>query len=81
MQSFIRQAAIVLGHHERFNGEGYPNRLAGEDIPLACRIVAVIDCFDALFLVRWVLDEASPHPEGRCWLGKPPEAGLWKRFR
>ena len=36
---------------------------------------------EALFLVRWVLDEASPHPEGRCWLGKPPEAGLWKRFR
>ena len=45
-------ATIARGHHERFNGAGYPDRLAGEDIPLACRIVAVIDCFDALTLKR-----------------------------
>jgi len=39
---------IALNHHEKWNGEGYPAGLAGEDIPLAGRIVAVADVFDAL---------------------------------
>ncbi len=39
---------IVLYHHERWDGTGYPTRLAGEDIPLAARIFAVCDVFDAL---------------------------------
>jgi putative two-component system response regulator len=41
-------AEIAWTHHERFDGEGYPRRLAGEAIPLAGRIVAVADVFDAL---------------------------------
>jgi two-component system response regulator RpfG len=41
-------AVIALGHHERFDGSGYPQGLAGEDIPLPARIVAVADVFDAL---------------------------------
>jgi putative two-component system response regulator len=39
---------IALTHHERWNGSGYPNRLAGEDIPLVGRICAIADVFDAL---------------------------------
>ncbi len=39
---------VVLYHHERWDGTGYPTRLAGEDIPLAARIFAVCDVFDAL---------------------------------
>lgn len=39
---------IALTHHERFDGSGYPRALAGEDIPLAGRIVALADVFDAL---------------------------------
>lgn len=39
---------IALSHHERWDGGGYPNRLAGDTIPLAGRIVAVADAFDAL---------------------------------
>lgn len=39
---------IAATHHERFDGSGYPNRLAGADIPLAGRIVAVADVYDAL---------------------------------
>jgi HD-GYP domain-containing protein (c-di-GMP phosphodiesterase class II) len=35
-------------HHERFNGSGYPDKLAGEDIPLFARIVGVADAFDAM---------------------------------
>jgi two-component system response regulator RpfG len=45
-------ARIALLHHERFDGGGYPHGLAGEDIPLACRIVAVADVLDALLSDR-----------------------------
>jgi hypothetical protein len=38
----------VLHHHENYNGTGYPDRLAGEQIPLPARIVAVADAFDAM---------------------------------
>jgi HD-GYP domain-containing protein (c-di-GMP phosphodiesterase class II) len=40
--------AIVAAHHEKWNGTGYPRGLKGEDIPLAARIFAVADVFDAL---------------------------------
>jgi len=39
---------MVLNHHERFDGKGYPVGLAGEDIPLMARIVCVADSFDAM---------------------------------
>ena len=45
-------ATIALGHHEKFDGSGYPYGLRGEEIPLAARIVAVADVFDALTSVR-----------------------------
>jgi putative two-component system response regulator len=56
-------AAIALSHHERFDGTGYPQRLAGLDIPLAGRIVAIADVFDALVSARlykeaWPVDDA-----------------------
>ncbi len=40
--------AVVAAHHEKWNGTGYPRGLAGESIPLAARISAVADVFDAL---------------------------------
>lgn len=39
---------IVLYHHEKYNGCGYPKRLAGEEIPYLARIVAIADAFDAM---------------------------------
>jgi putative nucleotidyltransferase with HDIG domain len=39
---------VVRGHHERWDGAGYPDRLAGEAIPLPARVVAVADAFDAM---------------------------------
>jgi HD-GYP domain-containing protein (c-di-GMP phosphodiesterase class II) len=39
---------IVLHHHEYFNGEGYPDGIAGEAISIGARIFAVVDSFDAL---------------------------------
>ena len=40
--------AVVAGHHEKWDGSGYPRGLAGEDIPLVARIFAIADVFDAL---------------------------------
>ena len=39
---------ITRHHHERHDGKGYPDRLAGDDIPLAARILAIADVYDAL---------------------------------
>jgi HD-GYP domain-containing protein (c-di-GMP phosphodiesterase class II) len=45
-------APVVRAHHERMDGTGYPDRLAGEAIPLAARIVAVADAFHAMISDR-----------------------------
>jgi putative two-component system response regulator len=44
----VMGAEIALGHHERWDGGGYPNGLAGEAIPLAARIMQICDVYDAL---------------------------------
>ncbi len=47
--SFLQDALpVIRHHHERWDGEGYPDRLSGEDIPLAARIFALADAFDAM---------------------------------
>lgn len=43
---------VVRSHHERWDGKGYPDQLAGEDIPLVARILCVADVYDALTSVR-----------------------------
>ncbi|PKO86030.1 MAG: HD-GYP domain-containing protein [Betaproteobacteria bacterium HGW-Betaproteobacteria-12] len=48
----IGAAKTIRHHHERFDGKGYPDRLSGEEIPLAARIFALVDVFDALTSVR-----------------------------
>lgn len=46
---FLGEAkAVVRSHHERWDGAGYPDRLAGEDIPVAARVFAIADTLDAL---------------------------------
>jgi HD-GYP domain-containing protein (c-di-GMP phosphodiesterase class II) len=42
----------VIGHHERYDGRGYPRRIAGRDIPLAARILCIADSFDAMVSKR-----------------------------
>lgn len=48
MQFLQPALSVIRHHHERWDGAGYPDRLAGEDIPLAARIFAVADTFDAM---------------------------------
>lgn len=50
---FLRIAReLILGHHERWDGKGYPHGLAGEAIPLPGRLMAVADVYDALISRR-----------------------------
>ncbi len=61
---YVRMGALIaLGHHERYDGKGYPNGLEGDHIPLCARIVAVADVYDALTSKRpykkaWRAEEA-----------------------
>lgn len=48
LKAFENIIPIVLHHHERYDGKGYPNNLKGEDIPYIARIVAIADSFDAM---------------------------------
>ena len=51
--AFLRHAGIFAGtHHEKWDGTGYPNRLAGDGIPLEGRLMAIADVYDALISVR-----------------------------
>ncbi len=65
--SLMRMAReIALTHHEKWDGSGYPNGLAGEAIPMAGRIAALADVFDALTSERpykkaWSVDDAVKH--------------------
>jgi putative two-component system response regulator len=65
---------IVRHHHEHWSGRGYPDRLAGEAIPLGARIVSVVDAFDVMRSGRpyqparsidWILDELARERGGQ----------------
>lgn len=52
---FVRSAAVlsaIRGHHERLDGNGYPDGLAGKQVPLLARLIAIPDCYDALTTAR-----------------------------
>src|SRR5574341_148730 len=61
---YVRMGSLIaLGHHEKYDGSGYPNGLVGDHIALCARIVAVADVFDALTSERpyksaWSLEQA-----------------------
>lgn len=62
---------VALTHHEKWDGSGYPAGLRGEEIPLAARIVALADVFDALTSVRpykraWSVDEAMAYIQSQA---------------
>ncbi len=69
--NYLRMGALIaLGHHEKYDGSGYPQRLVGDHIPLVARIVAVADVFDALTSLRpykkaWPLEDAYAYLENQ----------------
>ena len=64
-QSFLTMGKeIAYYHHEKWNGKGYPRGLAGENIPLSARIVALADVYDALTTARCYKD-SYPHDKSR----------------
>ena len=76
-------APIVRSHHEKWNGNGYPDGLKGEEIPIGARILAAVDCLDALASDRQYrkalpLDAAMKLVvEG---VGQYPSTPRWWRF-
>jgi len=65
---FLQLAQLIaLCHHEHWDGSGYPNGLQGQSIPLAARIVALADVYDALTTVRPYKGAADPR-EARDWI-------------
>ena len=52
-QHYLKTAVdIAEGHHERYDGLGYPGGLSGDDIPLCCRIMSVVNVYDACITNR-----------------------------
>ncbi|MFC7422256.1 HD domain-containing phosphohydrolase [Iodobacter arcticus] len=66
---------IAHWHHEKWNGSGYPDGLAGDDIPLSARLMALADVFDAL-ICRRVYKQALPYEEARLMI----KSGSGKHF-
>jgi putative two-component system response regulator len=58
---------ITMSHHERWDGTGYPEKLKGDQIPLAARIVAVADVYDAL-TSRRVYRDAMTHVQAKTYI-------------
>jgi putative nucleotidyltransferase with HDIG domain len=71
-------APIIASHHERYDGRGYPAGLAGQDIPLGARIVAVADAYDALTTAR-PYKRAFSHEEATAFLCDQADAALDER--
>ncbi|MGQ8365156.1 response regulator [Glaciecola sp. 1036] len=69
---------VSLTHHEKWDGSGYPNGLKGQDIPIAGRIVAVADVFDALTSKRpykeaWSVEQALAYMQSQKGIHFDPE--------
>jgi HD-GYP domain-containing protein (c-di-GMP phosphodiesterase class II) len=73
VDTYAEIAAIVRHHHERVDGEGYPDGLQGKEIPLLSRIIAVADAYDAMTSDRPYRD-AMPSQVARIRLAQAVES-------
>jgi HD-GYP domain-containing protein (c-di-GMP phosphodiesterase class II) len=82
--AFLQPALVVPAyHHERWNGEGYPNGLRGEEIPISARIFSVVDVWDALLSDRpyrkaWPKEQALQYLKEQS--GKQFDPAIVERF-
>lgn len=76
MKSMAPALDIVLHHHERLDGSGYPHGLAGESIPLAARVTTIADVFDALTTAR-VYRTALSRPAAMEIMSDEVKKGWW----
>jgi putative nucleotidyltransferase with HDIG domain len=72
VETYAEIASIVRHHHERFDGEGYPDALAGDQVPLLARIIAVADAYNAMTSDRPYRD-AMPSRVARLRLAQAVE--------
>lgn len=78
---------ICRHHHERYDGKGYPDGLAGEDIPLSAQLVSVADVYDALVNERCYKDAYSPQDayhmiiNGECGVFSPKLMEAFRKVR
>ena len=77
---FAHMLPMVRGHHERYDGKGYPDRLAGEEIAMGARIISVADAFDAMVSNRpyrrgFSLDKAVGEIRDGCGGQFDPDVG------
>jgi HD-GYP domain-containing protein (c-di-GMP phosphodiesterase class II) len=72
VENYSEIASIVRHHHERVDGNGYPDRLRGDDIPLVSKILAVADAYDAMTSDR-PYREAMPTAVARMRLAQAVE--------
>lgn len=76
LSTLRRVLPIIRHHHEHWDGSGYPDALAGEDIPLLARVFQVVDVFEALVSKRCYKPAVSP-AEALSILGAETERGFW----
>ena len=69
VDTYAEIASVVRHHHERMDGEGYPDRLVGDEIPLLSRIIGVADAYDAMTSDRPYRD-AMPQQVARLRLAR-----------
>ena len=76
LKSLRQVLPIIRHHHEHWNGSGYPDGLAGEDIPLLARVLQVVDVYDALCTER-SYKAALSHESAIKVMQEEAHAGLW----
>ena len=80
LQSLRHVRPIIIGHHERLDGSGYPAGLKGEDVPLLAQIVGIVDVYDALTSRRPYRGPLSSDEAGRHLLDEMAQGKFARQY-
>jgi putative two-component system response regulator len=78
LNSMRSSLEVIRYHHERLDGSGYPDKLAGDEIPLVARIMAIVDVYDALTTNR-SYRSAMPQEKAFAILNEEASRGWWDK--